>query len=449
MNHPQRINRLAGICAAILCAGALAVSAKVPPEIVVCRVEIDRGVLPAGESQKAVIKITLDATPLVGQRRRPPVNLAVVIDKSGSMRGDKIEKAKQAAVEAVRRLDPGDVFSLVVYDTNVRTVIPAQGVENAGYIEKQIRAISSGGNTALFGGVSQGAAEIRKNLTDKYVHRIILLSDGLANVGPSSSEDLGRLGSALIKEGISVTTVGVGTDYNEDLMANLSQRSDGNTYFVENSRDLPRIFGSELGDVLNIVAKKVKLTIECPTGVEPVSVIGREGKIRDRTVELYLNQLYGGQEKYALVQVQIPTSSPGESREVAVARVTYEDPITQKKRTSEATATAQFSKDTRTVVASANPAVQKAYELNMNAMAQEEAIRLADKGKAKEAVQQLNVSAKNLRQRGEELKDRDLLEKAEQMEKQAEQIEQEGMSKASRKTLRADSYQMKNQQMAQ
>ena len=76
-------------------------------------------------------------------------------------------------------------------------------------------------------------------MESEYVHRIILLSDGQANVGPSSPGDLGRLGAALLKEGISVTTIGVGTNYNEDLMARLSQKSDGNTYFAEAERDLP------------------------------------------------------------------------------------------------------------------------------------------------------------------------------------------------------------------
>ena len=148
------------------------------------------------------------------------------------------------------------MFSVIVYDHHVKTIVPAQSARNVEWIESRIRGIGPGGNTALFGGVSQGASEVRKNLSNRYVHRIILLSDGLANVGPSSPEDLGRLGAALIKEGISVTTIGVGTDYNEDLMARLSQNSDGNTYFVESGRDLPRIFAAELGDVFECGGEK-------------------------------------------------------------------------------------------------------------------------------------------------------------------------------------------------
>ncbi len=240
MQHKARaLVTIAGLLVLLLAVGisqAAAASSKV-----ICTVETDRAVLPAGESQDVVLKVTLDAPPVPAGIRRPRVNLALVLDQSGSMSGTKMEQAKAAAVEALTRLGRRDVFSVVVYDTNVHTIVPAQ---SAGYVDRIVRTIENiqaGGNTALFGGVSQGAAEIRKHLENDFIHRIVLLSDGLANVGPRMPEDLGRLGASLLKENISVTTVGVGTDYNEDLMARLAQNSDGNTYFVESGVDLPRI----------------------------------------------------------------------------------------------------------------------------------------------------------------------------------------------------------------
>jgi Ca-activated chloride channel homolog len=330
LSHHTAGRRGALLAVVVLGLSAAWAAAKVDQPAVRCQIELDRAVLPAGTDQKAILKVTLDACRAPKPAERPPVNLAVVLDRSGSMAGQKLERAKEAAIELLRRLSERDRFALVIYDHNVETIVPAQSAGNIEWIEGRIRSIQPGGNTALFGGVSQGAAEIRRNLESRYVHRVILLSDGLANVGPSSPEDLGRLGAALVKEGISVTTVGVGTDYNEDLMARLSQQSDGNTYFVEDSRDLARIFNAELGDVLSVVAKKVTITIECPDGIDPVGIIGREGRIRGRTIELYLNQLYGGQEKYALVEVRIPAGKPGESRELAMARVAYENPFTQR-----------------------------------------------------------------------------------------------------------------------
>ncbi len=418
------------------------------PSGVTCKVETDRSVLPAGETQNIIVKVTLDAPLPPENADRPAVNLAIVLDRSGSMSGQKLEKAKDAAIEALRRLTSKDIFSVVIYDHNVQTIIPAQNATNIEWIESQIRRISSGGNTALFGGVSQGASEVRKNIGSEYVHRIILLSDGLANVGPSTPEDLGRLGAALIKENISVTTIGVGTDYNEDLMTKISQKSDGNSYFVESSQDLPRIFAAELGDVLNVVAKKVNVVIECPVGVKPVKIVGREGRIKGRRVELFMNQLYGGQEKYALVELELPKRKHGETREIAKARIHYENPFTQKNEVSMGRVSAKFSKDKKVVEKSINVDVKRNYHLNLNAIAEEKAISLSDKGKKKEAIMELKKSASQLKSIGEVMADEVLIEKAKDLEEQAVQIEKEGMTKSSRKKLRTDSFQMKNQQMS-
>ena len=416
---------------------------------VICRVETDRAVLPAGDSQNVVIKVTLDAPPAPIHIKRPPVNLALVLDQSGSMNGTKIEQAKAAAIEALTRLGLQDIFSVVVYDTNIHTIVPAQNVRNIQGIIRTIQQIRAGGSTALFGGVSQGASEIRKNLENDYIHRIILLSDGLANVGPRMPEDLGRLGAALIKENISVTTIGVGTDYNEDLMARLAQKSDGNTYFVESGFDLPKIFAAELGDVLNVVAKKVKVTITLSDNVKPVNIIGREGRIKGRKIELYMNQLYGDQEKYALIEVNIPKSKSGSKIKIGRADVIYENPFTRNLEKSTGISYASFSSDPKKVAKSTNIDVVREYQLNLNALAQEKAIELSDKGKKKEAVKELKQSAAKLKSIGTMYRDEKLLQEAEDLEIQADMIEDQGMSKKSRKILRSKSYQMKNQQLSQ
>lgn len=426
-----------------------AAAAVVSGSQVNCRVEIDRKVLPANGPQRAVVKVTLDAPSPPENRERPAVNLAIVLDRSGSMAGEKLDKAKEAAIEALRRLGPRDIFSLVVYDHNVRTIVPAQSAGNLEWIEARIREIRSGGNTALFGGVSQGAAEVRKNLGYLYVPRVILLSDGLANVGPSTPEDLGRLGTALIKENISVSTVGVGTDYNEDLMTRLARNSDGNSYFVESSYDLPRIFAAELGDVLSVVARKVQLIIECPDGVRPLSIIGRQGRIKGRSAELYLNQLYGNQEKYALLEVEISEGRSGESREIASAKISYENPFSRRNETASGHVMAEFSKDLNKVKRSTNVGVYRDYQLNLNAMAKDRAISLSDEGRKKEAVGELKKSAQKLREVGKEFDDANLLNKADEMEEQAATIEREGMTKKQRKILRTESFQMKTQQQSE
>ncbi len=439
---------------ALIGAMSLALSARSPAiettsasDSVRLRVDVDRTVLPADTTERAIVKIGLDCVRLPRRELRPPVNLAIVIDRSGSMAGDRIAKAKEAALEGVRRLAPDDIAALVVYDTNVQTLVTAQRVGNGRHLEQAIRGIEVGGNTALHGGVTRGAAEVRRNMEDRrFVNRVILLSDGLANVGPSSPEELGRLGASLMKEGISVTTIGLGLGFNEDLMTRLAQRSDGNTYFVENSGDLPRIFAAELGDVLNVVARRVVIEIDFPAGVRPLNFVGRDGTIRGQRAELTLNQLYGGQEKFALVEVEVSPARSGVEIEIASARVSYEDALNQRAATLTAKRNVQFSASRAAVVGSADHKVQADYAVNALAVAKDEAVVLADAGKRGEAAKKIRQRADEFRAMGSVYGNTAVEKAAAPAAAAADRVEQDGIGNAERKLFRAESAATRSQQ---
>jgi Ca-activated chloride channel family protein len=449
-NRRQKENamsKMPKILLATLLLAALAVPALARP-LVNCDLSLDRTVLPAGRSEKAIIKIALEVPEIPRETDRPPVNLTLVLDRSGSMSGEKIARAREAALTALHRLGAQDLFSLVTYDHTVRTLVPPQSpTDNRDWIEQQIRSIGTGGNTALFGAVSQGAAEVRKNLGGDYVHRVLLLSDGLANVGPSSPADLGRLGAALLKEGISVTTIGIGNDFNEDLMTSLAERSDGNHYFVESSSDLPRIFALELGDVLSIAASQVIIEVECPEGVRPLRIIGREGRIRGNSVELHLNQLYGGQEKYALIEVMVAPGEAEQSREIAQASCSYENALTRRQERSTAQASIRFSKRHEEVVKSASKPVLKAVVENEIAESRDRALDLYNAGRKDEAVQELKQSKEKLQVQSEALGFRDLSGKADVLEEDAASFAAPApLAPAAKKEIRSESYKVRQQQ---
>jgi len=439
---------LSKIAAALLGVLSLAVcSAKQSDEVVQLRIDLDRTVLPAGTTGRAIVKVCLDGLRLPRAEARPPVNLAIVIDRSGSMEGEKLARAREAALEALGRLAPDDILSIVIYDTEVQTLVPAQCVGNGRSIAAAIRGIRAGGSTALFGGVSQGASEVRKHTEDRrYIHRIILLSDGLANVGPQTPEELGRLGTALVKEGISVTTVGLGLGFNEDLMTRLAQRSDGNTYFVESSDDLPRIFAGELGDVLNVIARRVVVEVEFPEGVRPLSFIGREGVIRGRKAEITLNQLYGGQEKFALIEVEVPASRAGVELEIASAQLSYENALTQKTAVMRAQRRVTFSESRETVVSSANLKVQSDYAANVIADTKDKAVELVDANRRGDAAKTLRIKAAELKATASTYNNAPMAVLAVQQEAEADKLEREGLSNVARKSYRAENAQTKSQQ---
>ncbi|MCL1921619.1 MAG: VWA domain-containing protein [Kiritimatiellaeota bacterium] len=350
-----------------------------------CRVEPVKSVLAADASETMMVKVSLKGG-VAPAMNRAPINLCLVIDRSGSMQGERIARAKEAAIAAVERLTAEDVVSVVIFDNQIDTIVPAQYAKDKASIVSAIRAVQSRGSTAIFGAMAQAAAEIRKNAHREYLNRIILLSDGQANVGPSQPVDFGRLGVSLMKEGISVSTVGVGLDFNEDLMTNLSGKSDGNSYFVENSDDLPRIFSSELGSALSVVARKVSLRIDFAAGTTPLEIVGREGTINGATVTLDFNQLYGGQEKYVLIRAAFSPGKDETSRPVATAEVRYVDATSSRLERLTATGSVRFSKDLERVRRSVNTDVLLEAELTEDAIATEKAIRLVDEGKSKEAA---------------------------------------------------------------
>lgn len=408
---------------------------------------LDRSVLPAGQRERAILKVSLEGRRLERPDRRAPVNLALVIDRSGSMSGEKIEKARAAALEAVRRLAPDDLFSLVVYNNTAETLIPARRVGDGAELEDIIRSIRSFGGTALHAGVTQGAAELRHHTDDsRYLHRLILLSDGLANVGPSSPEELARLGGRLVQEGISVTTVGVGLDFNEDLMTRLARRSDGNTYFVASSRDLPDIFSREIGEVLSIVARRVVITVTLPNGVRPVGLVGRDGEVRSQTVEVTLNQLYGGQEKFALLEVEVDGGVDGRERELAAAEVTFDDPIAGSSGRLQARQTVRFASDERKVVASANLSVQTDYAKNLTAVTKDEAVVLVDAQRRDEAARRLRARNQDLERMAKTYHNSAVREIVTANAAEADRLERDGLDNVTRKTYRAENAQTTTQQ---
>ncbi|MEZ0386906.1 MAG: VWA domain-containing protein, partial [Verrucomicrobium sp.] len=266
--------------------------AEPPASSVTLSAELAHPQIAAGRKMTTYLKVGLMGNELEATANRAPVNVAIVIDKSGSMGGNKIVHAKEAAQQALDRLGMEDVVSVVAYDDEVHLISPPTGLKERDAVKAAIARIQAGGSTALFAGTSKGAEELRRNKRPNQVNRIVLLSDGMANVGPSTPQDLGRLGTSFAKEGITVTTLGLGLGYNEDLMTELALRSDGNHAFIQNSKELATIFQNEFGDILSVVAQRLSVRIQCAEGVRPVRVLGREADIHGQEVTVDMNQIY-------------------------------------------------------------------------------------------------------------------------------------------------------------
>ena len=363
----------------------------------------------AGKKNTTFLKVGLTGFDFTKDSEdRAPVNVAIVLDKSGSMDGEKIIKAREAAKMAIQRLNENDIVSVVLYDSTVRVIVPSTKVSDKEAICAQIDRITANGSTALFAGVSKGAAEIRKFISKERVNRVLLLSDGQANIGPKSPGALGELGGSLIKDGISVSTIGLGSGYNEDLMFKLADRSDGNHAFAENGVDLVRIFDAEFGEILSVVAQEVLVKIECSEGVRPVRVIGRDAEISGATATVLLNQLYSGQEKYIVMEVEVPAGRAKTTRQVAGVELSYANMATNTTDTLASTVAVRFTDVKNEVAENTNKKVMASCILQVGTMENDRALALRDAGKIEEARQVLLGNGIRLQAEGQRWGSNDL-----------------------------------------
>jgi Ca-activated chloride channel family protein len=388
-------------------AGARAETVRAPEQIKVT-VGLAKPYLLAGQKQTNYLRVGLTGIPINETGKRTPVNVAIVLDKSGSMSGDKLRKAKDAAIASIDRLGSNDIVSIVAYDHTVEVLVPATKVSDRLAIRQAIEKLTANGNTALFAGVSKGAAEVRKFFEKGRVNRIILLSDGQANVGPSSPAELGSLGASMIKEGISVTTLGLGLDYNENLMTQLALKSDGNHYFIENTTDLARQFAFEFDDVLSVVAQEVTVRISCADGVRPIRVLGREADITGQTVTTYVNQVFGNQEKYVLLEMETPVASDGMNRNMADVTVSYLNMASKASDRITRSTSAKFTSSASMVESNTNAAVMIAAVEQIAVERNKLAVSLRDQGKIEEARQLLLSNAAYLGSNAGALKSKEL-----------------------------------------
>ncbi|MFP4057720.1 MAG: vWA domain-containing protein [Candidatus Brocadiia bacterium] len=407
-------------------------------------VALGKPVLLAGREETTHLKVSLTGFVLESEKERAPVNVAIVLDKSGSMRGEKLAQAKEAARQAVERLGSRDTVAIVAYDHTVNVLLPAARATDKPAIAAAIDRIAAGGNTALFAGVSKGAEELRKFLDKNRANRIILLSDGLANVGPSSPAELGSLGASLIKENISVTTIGLGLGYNEDLMTELARRSDGNHAFVAEPADLPKIFSHEFGDVLSVVAQEVVVRIHCADGIRPLRLLGREGIIDGQTVTTTLNQLYSSQEKYVLLEVQVPPSEEGAVRDVASVSLSYLNMETGKTDQLTSSLAVRFAASQELVDKNANGEVQEAAVAQIATFNNALATRLRDEGKIEQARQLLLENAEFLGRNAAALESEQLRTLQKAQKDDADNLDAENWGEQ-RKKMRDRQYQMESQ----
>ncbi len=361
-------------------------SAPAADKPITLNARLSQPVMQAGEKQRNYLRIALNGCKPERVSNRTPVNVAFVIDRSGSMAGMRLAQAREAAIMAVNRLEPNDIASVVIFDDKVDVLVPAQKVTDRKYFIDRILQVGPRGSTAIYAGVTEGANEVRRNKEARRLNRVVLLSDGLANVGPRNAEEFAKLGRALLSEGISVSTIGLGKDYNEDLMLQLAKAGDGNHAFASAPDDLIQIFNKEFDDVLASCAQTVSIDVDLQPGARVVRAISREGEITPEHAKFQMNQIYQETEHYVLLEVELEGKATASDQDLGRVRVAYSVPDTGAKQTLDTRIRGRFSASKDEVKASVDQKVMASVVEQTTRERAQRAVTLRDQGKLDEAT---------------------------------------------------------------
>ena len=383
---------------ALVMAGMLALPGAHADETLKLDARLAEPVMKDGVGAKTYLRVALGGCRTEQSHSRTPVNVAFVIDRSGSMSGLRIIQAREAAIMAINRLRPNDIAAVVIFDHSVDVLAPAQPVTDPDVFAQLIRRVVVRGNTAIYSGVLAGAAEVRKFKESRRLNRVVLLSDGQANVGPSRAAEFAVLGRALLTEGISVTTIGLGLGYNEDLMYELARSSDGNHVFARDPSDLVAIFNREFSDVLASCAQTVAINIDLKPGVRAVRALSRDGTIDGAKAQFRLNQVYAGSEHYVLMEVELDkdVALSGE-QELGTVKVAYTAAPSGTEQTLSTPVRARFTASEEEIKAGADAKVAEAVIEQVVLERSRLAVDLRDKGKFDEAQALLKQNAHDIK----------------------------------------------------
>jgi Ca-activated chloride channel homolog len=381
--------------------------------------------------QVAYLLLEMQPTQVVAQMRMP-VNVSFVLDRSGSMKGEKIDRVRRATTMALDLLDAQDTVSVVIFDHRTEVIIPSTSVHNRKEIQDRISRIRDAGGTKIAPAIDKALGEIDK-VRDHSIRRLLLLTDGQTENEHECllrAEDAARLG-------VPITALGVGKDWNEDLLIDMANRSGGTADFIARPDEITEYFQNTVQRAQNTVVQHATATLRLVQGVTPravwqvIPLINNLGyqPISDRAVSVPLGELETGQGRTLLIEFLVDPRPVGQYR-VGQVEVAYDVPALQLvQEKARADVLLSFTAD-QGQINQVSPSVMNIVEKISAFKLQTRALQDIQSGDVAGGTQKLKSAVTRLLNQGE-------VELAETMQQEVSNLEQSGqLSSEGQKTIK-------------
>ncbi len=333
--------------------------------------------------------------------QRPPLDLALVIDRSGSMSGDKLRSVKEAALKLLQQLGPDDRVSLSTYGSEVTTLTTRLPVDDRGraVLRDYVLGIRSDGMTALGPAMARALEALEAGVdggAGSRLAHVLLLSDGIANVGESRPAALGARAAQGFTHGVTVSTLGVGLDYNEDLMTKLADQGGGRYHFVKDDAETAKVLQDEMSGLVATVARSVEVELAAAPGAEVLRVFGYPLTTRDGIAQIRVGTLGAGQTREIVLRMRLPEGGAG-TLDLGKLAVRFSDlPADGVARRIDVPVAVRTTHDKAEATASERPEVSVRVAEVESAAQLEMAARAADRGDFAGAGSSLQVAIDDL-----------------------------------------------------
>lgn len=392
---------------------------------------------PTGGTERAFLLLELKGNAPGVHTDRAPMNVSLVLDRSGSMEGAPLAFSKKACQFVTDQLSKSDQLSMVAFDDQVQTIFAQQNVTHKDLLKQQIETIGTGGCTNLSGGLLQGIQYVKQGQKEGSVNRVILLSDGHANEGITDSTKLQSFAKEFSSMGVGITTMGVGDGFDEELMEGIADHGGGNFYFIAKPEDIPSIFSKELEGLLSVIAQNVQLTIKPSESVSINHIYGYNAENIDHGLRLSLGDVFDQETKSILVELSFHPHTAGKHKALDI-QWDYVDVTEGAKLCSlQFTVEASFTNDINLLGQASNSHVEKQVRITETALAIEEAIAAFDSGDEDAGLNLLQRQADTMLCAAIQSEDPELREEAQLLYNQLEGF---SFSSQTRKTLHEQKY---------